>query len=49
MTHDNIASPEAPSIAGGSAMLPLLGSLLFTLVWGAYTIWVSLEILSQHP
>ena len=49
MTHDAVTPSQTPSIESGGYVLPLLGSLVFTLVWGAYTIWVSLEILSQHP
>jgi len=49
MTHDAISTSQTSSVEASGYVLPLIGSLVFTLVWGAYTIWVSLEILSQHP
>ena len=50
MTHDVIASPDinAPP-AGSGYMLPLAASIVLTLIWGAYTIWVSVEIISMRP
>ena len=49
MTHDAAAPSQTASVESGGYVLPLLGSLVFTLVWGAYTVWVSLEILAQAP
>ena len=49
MTHDAGAPSQTPSIESGGYVLPLIASLVLMLVWGAYTIWVSLEILSQTP
>jgi hypothetical protein len=49
MTHDAVAPSQTPSIESGGYILPLIASIVLTLVWGAYTIWVSLEIFSQAP
>ena len=49
MTHEAASPSPTSSVEASGYVLPLIGSLVFTLVWGAYTIWVSLEILSQHP
>ena len=35
--------------SGSGYLFPLMGSLVLTLIWGAYTVWVSLEIISQRP
>ena len=50
MTHDASASPEinAPP-AGSGFLLPLIVSIMLALLWGGYTIWFSLEILSLRP
>jgi hypothetical protein len=47
MTHDAVAPSQTPSIESGGYILPLIASIVLTLLWGAYTIWVSLEIFSQ--
>jgi hypothetical protein len=31
---------------GSGYLLPLIGSIALALIWGGYTIWVSLEIIS---
>jgi hypothetical protein len=47
MTHAALATSQTPSIKSGGYVLPLIGSLVLTLAWLAYTAWVSLEIISQ--
>ena len=50
MTHDVTASTDINAApAGGGYVLPLFASVVLTLVWGAYTFWVSFEILTQAP
>jgi len=49
MTHDAVAPSQTASIESGGYVLPLIASIVLMLVWGAYTIWVSLEILSLAP
>ena len=49
MTHDTLAPSQAASVESGGYVLPLIAAIVLTLAWGAYTIWVSLEILSQAP
>ena len=49
MTHEAVSHSQTASVEASGYILPLIASLVLTLVWGAYTIWVSLEILSQHP
>ena len=49
MTHDAVAPSQTPAIESGGYILPLIASIVLTIVWGAYTIWVSLEIFSQAP
>ena len=50
MTHDVTASTNINAAPAGSGyLLPLVASIVLTLVWGAYTIWVSLEILTVTP
>ena len=49
MTHGTLASSQAASVESGGYVLPLIASIVLALAWGAYTIWVSLEILSQAP
>ena len=43
------ASPDlnAPP-SGGGYLLPLVASIALALIWGGYTLWVSLEILSMR-
>lgn len=48
MTAANSAT-TTPPVAGSGYVFPLIGSLVLTLIWGSYTVWVVLEILSQHP
>lgn len=49
MTHDTFAASHAANVERSGYLLPLIASIVLTLVWGAYTVWVSLEILSQAP
>lgn len=49
MTHDTVAPSQAASIESSGYVLPLIASIVLMLVWGAYTIWVSVEILTQAP
>ena len=49
MTHDTLVPSQTASVEASGYILPLIASLVLTLAWGAYTIWVSLEIMSQHP
>ena len=49
MTHEAVAPSQTSSVEASGYVLPLIASLVLTFVWGAYTIWVSLEILSQAP
>ncbi len=49
MTHDTIAAPNINAAPAGSGyLLPLAASIVLAFVWGAYTIWVSLEIISMR-
>jgi len=50
MTRDVTASADVNAPPYGSGyMLPLVASIVLALIWGAYTIWVSLEIISMRP
>ncbi len=49
MTHDALAPSQTASVESGGYVLPLIATIVLTAAWGAYTIWVSLEILSQAP
>jgi hypothetical protein len=49
MTHDALAPSQTAYVEASGHILPLIGSIALTLAWGAYTIWVSLEIISQAP
>lgn len=49
MTHEAVSHSQTASVETSGYLLPLIASLVLTLVWGAYTIWVSLEIFSQRP
>jgi hypothetical protein len=49
MTHDALAPSQTASVESGGYVLPLIASIVLTAAWGAYTVWVSLEILSQAP
>lgn len=44
MTHEATTSHEAGHAAGASAALPLVGSVILALIWGAYTIMIVYEI-----
>jgi hypothetical protein len=48
MTHDAVTPSQTPSIEGSGYLLPLAASVVLMFVWGAYTIWVTLEIISLH-
>ena len=49
MTHETLAPSQTASVESSGYVLPLIASIVLTVLWGAYTIWVSLEILSQAP
>jgi hypothetical protein len=49
MTHEALSTSQTSSVEAGGYVLPLIASMVLTLVWGAYTVWVSLEIVSLHP
>jgi hypothetical protein len=45
MTHETVAHPEHAA-DGGSVMLPVIGSTVLAIIWGAYTALVLFEIFS---
>ena len=40
--------PNAPP-PGKGYLLPLAASIALALIWGGYTLWVSLEIIAMRP
>jgi len=48
MTHEATTTAHART-SDGSALLPMIGAIILTAIWGAYTLLVMFEIFTTTP